>query len=345
MAMMALLESPQVKVLGITIVTGGRLARRRDAAHLAHVGADRPRRRSRGAWRGVSAGSFAKRDPPRRIRHGRPVYMGAWRETQAVTAADATQGSAERPKPQGPYEIPHLLEGQPTIKAIDEDAAHFLIRQVRAHPHEVTIYAAGPLTNIALAIAIDPEFASLTKGIAMMGTSLNPQTDDPAFAINPRYEFNVWFDPEAAHIVLHADWPRIDVTTADVSLKAPFTQQMLDAISKSNTPGARYIAAWSQERYFMWDELAALAWVDPSLITKEKKLYMDVDLSHGLSYGDVFTWAEDRSRPPGSACARADRPRSAQVSEDVCGRDDRGGAVGFIEAGTPAMFIFLPCVK
>ena len=130
-----------------------------------------------------------------------------------------------------------MPEGQPTIKAIDEDAAHFLIRQVRAHPHEVTIYAAGPLTNIALAIAIDPEFASLTKGIALMGGSLNPQTEDPEFATDPRHEFNFWFDPEAAHIVLRADWPRIDVTTVDVSIKAPFSQEMLAAIAKSDKPG------------------------------------------------------------------------------------------------------------
>ena len=122
--------------------------------------------------------------------------------------------------------------GSRRSKPIDEDAAHFLIRQVHAHPHEVTIYAAGPLTNIALAIALDPEFASLTKGIALMGSSLNPQTDDPEFATHPRHEFNFWFDPEAAHIVLRADWPRIDVTTADISIRAPFSKEMLDAIDE-----------------------------------------------------------------------------------------------------------------
>jgi inosine-uridine nucleoside N-ribohydrolase len=185
-----------------------------------------------------------------------------------------------------------MPEGQPTIRAIDEDAAHFLIRQVRAHPHQVTIYAAGPLTNIALAITIDPEFAALTQGIALMGSSLNPQTDDPEFATNPRHEFNFWFDPEAAHIVLRADWPRIDVTTTDISLKTPFSQQMLDTIAKSSAPAAKYIAAWSKNRYYMWDELAACAWIEPALITKEEQLYMDVDLSHGPHYGDTLTWNE-----------------------------------------------------
>ena len=126
-----------------------------------------------------------------------------------------------------------------TLRPIDEDAAHFLVRQVRAHPHQVTIYAAGPMTNIALAVSIDPEFAELTQGIVIMGGSLNPQTDDPEFATSPRHEFNFWFDPEAAHIVLRAAWPRIDVTTVDVSIKAPFTQEMLEEISKSQSPTAQ----------------------------------------------------------------------------------------------------------
>ena len=196
-----------------------------------------------------------------------------------------------KPQSHGPYEIPTMPEGLPATKPLDEDAAHFLIRQVRAHPHEVTIYAAGPLTNIALAVSIDPDFASLTKGILIMGGSLNPQTSDIE-AADPRHEFNFWFDPEAAHIVLHANWPHIEVTTEDVSVKAPFTQEMLDAIVKSQTPVARYIAAWSQRRTDMWDELEACAWLDPAIITKEVDVYMDVDLSHGPSYGDTLAWPE-----------------------------------------------------
>jgi inosine-uridine nucleoside N-ribohydrolase len=229
--------------------------------------------------------------------NGKVAWLGAWGEGQ-TTLVETSSGAVIPVTPEhlhahGPYSIPPLPEGMPALKAIDEDAAHFLIRQVRAHPHEVTIYAAGPMTNIALAISVDPEFAALTKGIVLMGGSLNPQTDDPEFANSPRHEFNFWFDPEAAHIVLRADWPRVDVTTVDVSIKAPFTQAMLDEISKSPSPAAKYIAAWSQDRYYLWDELAACAWLDPTLITKEKVLYMDVDLSHGPSYGDTLTWTEN----------------------------------------------------
>jgi len=320
MAIMSLLEAPQVKVLGITIVTGDAW-RDEETLHTLRMleltgHADVPL--ARGA---VFPLIRTQRETQlAEVLDGKQTYLGAWRQEPAKFNADATQGSADRPRPHGPYEIPPMPEGQPKIKAIEEDAVHFLVRQVRAHPHEVTIVAAGPLTNIALAIAIDPEFASLTKGIALMGGSLNPQTDDPEFATDPRHEFNLWFDPEAAHIVLHADWPRIDVTTTDVSIKAPFSQQMLDAIAKSNTPAARYIAAWSQNRYYMWDELAACAWVDPALITKERQLYMDVDLSHGPSYGDTLTWAEDLKPATGARLVHAqlnlDLPRFQKMFVD-----------------------------
>jgi inosine-uridine nucleoside N-ribohydrolase len=295
MAMLALLQAPQVEVLGITMVTGNAW-RDEETQHTLRMleltghgnvpvakGAVFPLVRAQQETRlGVAL-------------TGNQVWLGAWgnaASTMVETPKGETPVVTDRAQGHGPFDIPPLPEGQPTLKPIDEDAAHFLVRQVRAHPHMVTIYAAGPLTNIALAVSIDPGFAALTQGIVLMGGSLNPQTDDPEFATSPRHEFNFWFDPEAAHIVLRAGWPRVDVTTVDVSIKAPFTQAMLDEIAKSQAPAARYIAAWSQDRYYMWDEFAACAWLDPTLVSKEKLLYMDVDLSRGPSYGDTLSWTE-----------------------------------------------------
>jgi inosine-uridine nucleoside N-ribohydrolase len=312
MAMLALLQAPQVEVLGITMVSGDAW-RDEETLHTlrmleltGHVGVP------------VARGAvfpLVRSQSETRLRaslDGKTTYMGAWGSDLAMPGL---------PQAHGPYEIPPMPEGQPSIKPIDEDAAHFLIRQVRAHPHQVTIYAAGPLTNIALAISIDPEFAALTKGIVLMGSSLNPLTSDREFATSPRHEFNFWFDPEAAHIVLRADWPRVDVTTADVSIKAPFTQEMLDAIAKSSAPSARYIAAWSQRRYYLWDELTACSWLDPSLITKEVPLYMDVNLDRGPSYGDTLTWTEDLKPSTGVRLVHAqvdlDLPRFQKMFVDL----------------------------
>ena len=295
MAMMVLLQSPQVEVLGITMVTGNAW-RDEETQHTLRMleligrtdvpvvpGAVFPLVRTQEETR-LATPLF-----------GKVTWLGAW--GQGPMSITQTPGGVvfttpANPQIHGPWEVPPLREGAPRAKPLDEDAAHFLIRQVHAHPQQVTIYAGGPLTNIALAIAIDPHFAESTRGIVLMGASLNPQTEDPEFAASPRHEFNFWFDPEAAHMVLRAHWPRIDVTTVDVSIKAMFTQQMLDDISRSGNPAAQYIAKYSEYRYYLWDELAACAWLDPAIITKERLLYMDVDLSHGPSYGQTLTWAE-----------------------------------------------------
>jgi purine nucleosidase len=295
MAMLSLLQAPQVEVLGITMVTGNAW-RDEEALHTLRMLELTGHANVPVAEGAVFPLVRTERDTQlSSALDGKVTWLGAWGQgptTLVESKNGITPFTPDRLDKHGPYDIPPLPEGMPALKAIDEDAAHFLIRQVRAHPHQVTIYAAGPLTNIALAISIDPGFAELTQGIVIMGGSLNPQTDDPEFATSPRHEFNFWFDPEAAHIVLRAAWPRIDVTTVDVSIKAPFTQKMFDEISKSKSPTAKYIAAWSQNRYYLWDELAACAWLDPTLITKEKVAYMDVDLSHGPSYGDTLTWTD-----------------------------------------------------
>ncbi|KAA6457313.1 nucleoside hydrolase [Acidobacteria bacterium AB60] len=299
MAMLCLLQAPQVEVLGITMVTGNAW-RDEETQHTlrmleltGHEGVPV----ARGAVFPLVRTQEETRLQAALV--GKVTWLGAWGEgptTLAESGGTVTPVTPPNLPVHGPYEVPTLPEGAPRLKPIEEDAVHFLLRQVHAHPHAVTIYAAGPLTNIALAIAIDPEFAALTQGLVVMGGSLNPQTEDPEFATSPRHEFNFWFDPEAAHIALRAAWPRVDVTTVDVSIKAPFTEKMLEEIGRSSSPTARYIAAWSQDRYYLWDELAACAWLEPGLITKEKLVYMDVDVSHGPGYGDTLTWT-DKLKP------------------------------------------------
>jgi purine nucleosidase len=293
MSMLALLQSPQVEVLGITVVTGN--AWRDDEARHALRMLELIGRTDVPVSLGAVFPLIRTQEETRLMAPliGQVAWLGAW--GQKLNTLPATPGLIEPPRPPappGPWDAPPLAEGEPHTKPIAEDAAHFLIRQVRLHPHQVTIYAAGPLTDIALAVALDPHFAELSEGLVVMGSSLNPHTDDPEFSTSPRHEFNFWFDPEAARMTLRAHWPRIDVTTVDVSIKAMFTQAMVDAIAKSPHPAAQYIAKYSQERYYLWDELAACAWLDPTVITRREDLYMDVDVSHGPAYGETLTWNE-----------------------------------------------------
>jgi len=282
MSILVLLQSPQVETLGITVVVGDNW-RDEEVAHTLRLlewvgrtdipvvpGAAFPLVRTQAATK-LWEQQF-----------GKVTYQGAW-----------TRRESAHP----PFEVPALKEGNPIAKPLDEDAAHFLVRTIRKYPHQVTIYAGGPMTNLALALSIDPQFAELTKGLVFMGGSLAPRTNDPEYANDPRHEFNLWFDPEAAHIVLRAHWRSIVCTTVDVSVKTQLSQAMFDEIGKSSSPAARYIAKFSTPaRSYLWDELAAAAWLDPSLITGERQVYMDIDLNRGAGYGDTLTWSE-RTKP------------------------------------------------
>ena len=186
-----------------------------------------------------------------------------------------------------------------------------MIRMVHAYPHRVTIYAAGPLTNVALAVRLDPQFSELAQELVIMGGSLNPHTEAQEWANAPRHEFNFWFDPEAASIVLRARWAKVTDTTIDVSLQTRAEPEVLDALAKSDSPAARYITTYFQRPVFpnyLWDELAAAAWIDPSLITREKVVLMDVDTAHGAEYGNTLTWSPDNgpSAQPSTVHAQAE---------------------------------------
>jgi purine nucleosidase len=294
-AVLALIQSFETDVLGITIVTGDAW-RDEEVLHTLRLleiigrtdipvvpGATFPL---------VNSKEFIARWE---TLYGKLVYQGAW-------------NYASRHPVHGPAEIPPMPEGAPTTKASTEDAAHFLLRLVHKYPHQVTIYEGGPLTNLALAQSIDPEFASLAKELILMGGSLNPQTDDPEFTLTPRHEFNLWMDPEASRIVLHAPWPRIVVTTVDISLKTKMDQDLISQIGKSKYPAGQYTAKYAEGNY-LWDEIASVAWLDPSIITKWKKLYFDVSIDHGPSYGDTIVWTEDTRPHMGE--------RMAEIQDDL----------------------------
>jgi len=313
-SMLLLIQSPQTEVLGITMVTGDQWLKAETAHTLrmlelvgrtdipVFMGAEYPLVRSKPETE-LAAQRF-----------GAYTWMGAW-----------TPRFYHPPDELGP-----MPEGAPTTKAAEGDGAHFLVQTARKFPNEVTIYAGGPMTNLALAVAIDPEFPKLAKELVFMGASLNPQTSDPEFVNTPRREFNLWFDPEAAQVVLRAPWKKIVCTPVDISVKIRMTAQLLDRIQAGVSPTAKYVGQYGRlygEYNYLWDELAATAWLDPSLITKKERRFMDVDVSQGANYGFTMTWTE-RDRP------RTDL-QSVEIQQDLDSEKFYKMFVGVLGGPTP----------
>ena len=278
-ATLLLIQSPQTEVLGITVVTGDAWLNE-EVAHTLRT-LELIDRTDIPVLRGAEY-PLVRRQAETELweqRYGSVAWLGAWTPKYYHS----------------PDDLGEFPEGKPTTKPSDEDAAHFLVRMVHKFPHEITIYEGGPMTNLALAISIDPEFPALAKELVFMGASLNPQTADPEFANNPRHEFNIWFDPEAAHIVLRAPWKKIVCTPVDISVKTNMSTELLNRVKAGSSPAARYIGTYGRlygEYNYLWDELTAAAWLDPSVITKTETRYMDVDLDRGAGYGNVLTWTD-----------------------------------------------------
>jgi len=274
-SILLLLAAPDVHVLGVTVVSGDvwanegtrHILKALDTVGRSDVpvfsGSDRPLIRT-AAQTNIESGLYGK----------------AWYQGAFMTADEHAA----------------LKEGEPTSAAAGRNAAEFLIAMVHKYPHEVTVFAGGPMTNIALAIRSDPEFASLAKELVFMGGSLNPKTNDPEFTFNPRHEFNFWFDPEAAHIALTAPWQKITQTPVDISLQAKLTPAAIATRKACASRSAQYMTEYGSGSPYMWDELMVLGWIDPEMIATSQTLYVDVNLDHGYNYGDTLTWSA-KNRP------------------------------------------------
>jgi inosine-uridine nucleoside N-ribohydrolase len=275
-----LLQARDVEVLGITIVSGDQW-RDEETQHTLRL-LEIMGRTEVPVMKGAAFPLLRTREEARlwQERYGKVAYAGAWDDRWWHE----------------PSVVPALAEGRPKLKPAEEDAAHFLLRMVRRYPGEVTIYEGGPMTNLAQAISIDPEFSELARELVFMGGSLNPNSDYAEFASNPRHEFNFWFDPEAAAIALRAPWKRIVCTPVDISIRTLLTRDMVARIDAGGTPLAHYVARYFQPgngNDFMWDELAAAAWIDPAVITKTESRYMSVDIDRGAGYGNTLIWSEE----------------------------------------------------
>jgi inosine-uridine nucleoside N-ribohydrolase len=174
-------------------------------------------------------------------------------------------------------------------------AADFIIDTIRANPGEVVLYCAGPLTNIALAVSMDPGIVPLTKAVYIMGGSSNGGP-----------ELNWWWDPEAAAIVLRSPWKRIVVSPFEAGAQVWSSEQLMRRVVQAGGPLASQVkslyldyqppagtSVWSM----MWDELTVASLIDPSVIEKSETMYLDVDITHGPSYGHTVVWKQPEDIP------------------------------------------------
>ena len=166
-------------------------------------------------------------------------------------------------------------------------AANLIIDLVHTRAGQISILSLGPMTNLALAIRLDPSIIPLTQQVVVMGGSFTTQ--------NPAPEFNVRCDPEAAHIVFSACWD-VHILGLDITRRVHFSRRDFASLSDGNpavgllrTQAPGWIdrmeeMGWEQGGCALHDAVAAAYLVDEVLFQTEQTS-VEVELQDQKSRG------------------------------------------------------------
>jgi purine nucleosidase len=146
-----------------------------------------------------------------------------------------------------------------------------LIRLARQRPGELTLVALGPLTNLAIALNVEPRLPELLKSVVIMGGAYTvPGNTTPAA------EFNILVDPEAANQVFAASFPTLTAVGLDVTEQVALTRDDWNAVNTgSSLPrsaallrevGGSAFSKLGRNRFALHDPLSVAVAIDPSLI-------------------------------------------------------------------------------
>lgn len=278
-ALVMLLRSPQrVQVEGITIVSGNVWARS-SARYTLEI---------------------LKLLGQSRI----PVYLGA--EMPLVHSPAMAEHAHKNWGPlefRGAFEAPRPSSAPPGVQPMD--AVQRLIRTFDANPGRITLVALGPMTNIAMALRLRPDMALKIRRLVFMGGQLRVPGNASSEA-----EFNFWFDPEAAQVVLRSTIPEKIMFGLDICNKALLDKEGFDRIVRTRTPvtdrfredfGNRYPGFHKNPKatVSLWDSVVPAWLIEPALFAAPQILHLDADTRFGPSYGKVIPL--DRKLAPEAA--------------------------------------------
>ncbi|NCT67584.1 MAG: nucleoside hydrolase [Rhodanobacteraceae bacterium] len=192
-------------------------------------------------------------------------------------------------------------------QAAAEHAANAIVRLAREHAGRLTLIALGPLTNLALALRLDPELPSRVARLVVMGGAVTGRGNTHLVPA----EFNTGFDPEAAHIVF-SGWPQFDLVDWEACVRHAIPFASFDRMLAAGDARAQFYAAISRKaRAFnesheragmiIADALAMAVALEPGIVTRAERHHVGVELAGALTRGATVVDWEDRLGRPANA--------------------------------------------
>jgi purine nucleosidase len=191
---------------------------------------------------------------------------------------------------------------EPHLQPLEKHATDVIIETVMAAPGEITLVATGPLTNLAVALQREPRLAQAVREVVIMGGAVRVPGN-----ITPCAEFNIFVDPHAAHVVLHAGWP-LRIVSLDTTEQTLLKREPIVQLAASGKPILElmrgmidyYCDIFGGARGFdaihMHDPLCMAAVFRPDLITWEEA-YVDVELTGTLTMGETVGYFARSDKP------------------------------------------------
>uniref|UniRef100_A0A0E0KF84 Inosine/uridine-preferring nucleoside hydrolase domain-containing protein n=1 Tax=Oryza punctata TaxID=4537 RepID=A0A0E0KF84_ORYPU len=223
----------------------------------------------------------------------------------------------------------------PTGKPVDQSAAAFLVEQANLYPGQVTVVALGPLTNLALAIELDPSFPKKIGQIVILGGAYSVNGN-----VNPAAEANIFGDPDAADIVFTSG---ADILAVGINIthQVVLSDADREKLEQSDSKYARYLSkilglyynyhrdAYFIEGVYLHDPATLLAAVDPSLMTYTEGVVrvQTVGITKGLTvfdttkkrYGEITAWT---GKPTVKVAVTVDAPAVVEMIMQRLTTDD-----------------------
>ncbi|MFM9084968.1 MAG: nucleoside hydrolase, partial [Acidimicrobiia bacterium] len=257
-----------------------------------------------------------------------PVHAGADRPLARPYASAQMVHGAD-----GMGDIGLDLAGrQPTSR----DAVRAIVAHFAAHPGTCDLVTLGPLTNVAVALRAEPRLAGWVRRCVIMGgTGVLPGN------VTPLAEYNVWADPEAAHIVLGAGM-RVELVGWDVSWQDAVVDDALAAELRALGPVGRYAVDIQRivrefcrtetkiDGFDLPDPVAMCAAIDETVVARDVHARVDVHLGHGEARGQTVVDHLGVTGRPANArvILRADRARFVAMLRDALRETVRCEAAG-----------------
>jgi inosine-uridine nucleoside N-ribohydrolase len=215
----------------------------------------------------------------------------------------------------------------PTGHVIETSAAELIVATARRHPGEVTLVPVGRLTNLALALALEPRLPALVKEVILMGGSASAGGN-----VTPVAEANIWGDPHAADAVFAAPW-KVTMVGLDVTQRVLLDDARLERMAARDPRVGGFVYRISRfykrfheqtgvtGGFYVHDPSAVAYAIDPSLFTTEKARVRVV--TEGAAIGQTIAvsgargeeWAATRGRPEASVCRGVEADRLLRLFE------------------------------